>query len=302
MNDFSFHDLPNGWTVGRFASLERMPAIRHLVTTRRALDVDLIRADRPTAAKALAEAMGLRGVAWLEQVHGDAILDVATDRLAGPEHSRGAGGSTWLAAGKGDGLVTATPGLGLMCVSADCPLVLVADMDGRAVGVAHASWRGTVKRITLKLVRRMAERYGLDPSRLVGCICPSAGPERYEVGPEVVEAALAGIGPEARRYFHPQTESCTMDPTGAIGPDCEGKVPSPRKGETRTGKLPSPREGKALFDLWAANRDQLLAAGLREENVHVAGVCTITRNDLFPSHRVEGQSAGRFAAVIAIGL
>ena len=37
---------------------------------------------------------------------------------------------------------------------------------------------------------------------------------------------------------------------------------------------------------------------LREENVHVAGVCTIERNDLFPSHRVEGSRAGRFAAVI----
>ena len=220
------------------------------------MDADLIRADRPAAAGALAEAMGLRGVAWLEQVHGDAILDVAADGLACPEHSRGAG--------KGDGLITDTPGLGLMCVSADCPLVLVADLDGRAVGIAHASWRGTVKQIALKLARRMVDRYKLDPSRLVACICPSAGPQRYEVGADVVEAALAGIGSEATAFFRN-------------------------------------KDGKTYFDLWSANRDQLLAAGLREENVHVAGVCTITRSDLFPSHRVEGDNAGRFAAVIAIG-
>ena len=251
---FSLVTLSNGWTVGRFASLERLPAIRHLVTTRRALDVDLIRADRPAAANALGEAMGIRGVAWLEQVHGDVILDAAA---CGP-------------AGKGDGLVTDVPGLGLLGVSADCPLILVADPQGVAVGMAHASWRGTLRRIAFGLIRRLAARYRAEPSRLIACICPSAGPRRYEVGPDVVEAALAGIGPEASRYFH------------KIG-DC-------------------PYFTKALFDLWAANRDQLLAAGLREENVHVAGICTITRNDLFPSHRAEGRRAGRFAGVIAIGL
>ena len=256
MSVFSLHDLPNGWTVGRFGALDRLAGVRHAVTSRRGLDVDLVRADRQAAAEALAGAMGIRAVAFLEQVHGDEILEISGRGPGGPARPGASG-----LAGRGDGLLTDEPGLGLMVVSADCPLVLLAEKDGRAVGVAHASWRGTVKQISLKLARRAAERYGLDPSRLVACISPSAGPRRYEVGPEVVASAIAGIGPHAVAFF-------------------------PR------------RDGKTFFDLWAANRHQLLAAGLREENVHVAGFCTIERNDLFPSRRAEGPRAGRFAAVI----
>jgi YfiH family protein len=248
MSDFRLVDLAGGWTVGRFASLDAIAGVRHLVTTRRALDVNVIRADRDFTAKALAETTELRGVAYLEQVHGDTIVQVSSSGLSG----------------KGDGLITDSPGLGLMCVSADCPLILVADAEARAVGAAHASWRGTVKQIAYKLIRRMAERYGLDASRMTACVCPSAGPERYEVGQDVLDAALAGIGEHVRQFFRP-------------------------------------RGDKFLLDLWAANRDQLLRAGVREENIHVAGICTMTRNDLFPSHRLEGGRAGRFAAVIAKG-
>jgi YfiH family protein len=273
MDDFSLVDLTNGWTVGRFASLDGLPGVRHFVTTRKALDVGLIASDRPAAAKALAEAIGAREITFLEQIHSDTIIEAPVPCF--PESSKGkhvSEGQDMLPAnsaastapgfaGKGDSLMTDVPGQGLMCVSADCPLVLIADQDGRAVGVCHASWRGTVKQIAFKLARRMTERYQLDPARLVACICPSAGPERYEVGPDVLEAALKGIGPEAAQFFHE-------------------------------------RSGKTYLDLWAANRSQLLSAGVREENVHVAGVCTITRNDLFPSYRVEGAKAGRFAAVI----
>jgi YfiH family protein len=272
MAGFSLVDIATGWTVGRFASLDGVPGVRHFVTTRKALDVDLIAADRATAAKAIAEAIGAREVAFLEQVHGDTIIPVPCFRESSmrkhvdpDKHMLPANNAGSMApAGKGDGLMTDVPGVGLMCVSADCPLVLMADLDGKAVGVCHASWRGTVKQIAFKLARRMAERYKLDPARLVACVCPSAGPERYEVGPDVLEAAIGGIGPEARKFFHE-------------------------------------RGGKTYLDLWAANRDQLQSAGLREENVHVAGVCTITRNDLFPSYRVEGAKAGRFAAVITAG-
>jgi copper oxidase (laccase) domain-containing protein len=41
-------------------------------------------------------------------------------------------------------------------------------------------------------------------------------------------------------------------------------------------------------------------AGLAPESIHIAGICTLCRNDLFPSHRREGNAAGRFAAVIGL--
>ncbi len=104
---------------------------------------------------------------------------------------------------------------------------------------------------------------GCDPGDLVACLCPSAGPECYEVGPEVQEAALEGIGPHAAAFF----------------------IPGP---------------AQLHFDLWSANVDALIRGGLNRENVHVAGLCTLCRNDLFPSHRREGPGAGRFVAAIGL--
>jgi hypothetical protein len=67
---------------------------------------------------------------------------------------------------------------------------------------------------------------------------------------------------------------------------------------TPAGKYFLRRRGSVHFDLWGANRHWLLAAGLDGANIHVAPVCTICHNELLPSYRVEGKSAGRFIAVI----
>jgi hypothetical protein len=69
--------------------------------------------------------------------------------------------------------------------------------------------------------------------------------------------------------------------------------------EDRRDACPTPK-GQMYFDLWSANRDQLLRAGLAPQNIHTSSVCTICHNELFPSYRVEGESAGRFAAIIGV--
>ncbi len=162
-------------------------------------------------------------------------------------------------AGEADALVTAAPGLGVLGRSADCPLVLAA-MPG-AAGMAHASWRSTIAGITARMIQRLVRLGDGDAGAVFAGICPSAGPCCYEVGPEVRSAAISGLGPEAGDCF-----------------------------ETRDGRL--------YFDLWRANAAQLARAGVPAANIHVAGICTICRNDLFPSHRREGSAAGRFGAVI----
>jgi len=242
--------LPNGWQVGRFGGLEAIVGLRHAVTTRRGPDVEQARDDRPNAAATCAAALGLAEAALCEQVHGTKVLHVTAGGLAG----------------EADALVTDTPGLALCAFSADCPLILAAERSGRAVGIAHASWRGTVGGVATKLIAAMLERFGVAAGDVVAGIGPSAGPCCYEVGPGVLAAAVAGLGRRAETFFRPRAG-----------------VP-----------------GKWLLDLWAANRDQLRRAALREENVHVAGVCTICRNDLLPSFRAEGSAAGRFVAAIGL--
>jgi len=241
---FRLERLANGWLVGRFAALEAVGAV-HLVTTRQGPDVQQVRHDPAAAGREIAQVLGLDEVAFLEQVHGGDVLEC---RQGGP-------------AGFADGLVTTARGLALLGKSGDCPLVLIADGRGRAMGFAHASWRATVAGIAPAVVRRMVA-LGCEPDDLVACICPSAGPECYEVGDEVRTACLQGIGPHAEAFFRP-------------GP-----------------------RGNNHLDLWQANVDALVRAGLQAPSIHVAGVCTLCRNDLFPSYRREGKAAGRFAAVI----
>jgi len=243
---FRVERLSNGWSVGRFAALEAR-GVAHMVTTRQGPDVQVVKHDPAAAGRQIAPVLGLEAVAFLEQVHGG---DVLVCERGGP-------------AGHGDGLVTAAKGVALLGKSGDCPIVLLADRRRRAVGFAHASWRSTVAGIVPAVVERMVE-LGCDPADLVACICPSAGPECYEVGDEVREAAIRAIGPQAASFFRP-------------GP-----------------------RGRDHFNLWGANAEALVRAGLAPASIHIAGVCTLCRNDLFPSHRCEGPGAGRFAAVIGL--
>ncbi len=246
-SDFRLEGLPNGWRVGRFGVLDDL-RIPHLVSTFTGPDVHAVRQDPSGPAQEVARALGLQQSAYLDQVHGAGVL-ACTE-----------GGCP----GQADGLFTTTPGLALMGKSADCPLILVTDDRRRIVGFAHASWRSTVAGIVPCLIAGMVQAINCRASDLKACICPSAGPECYEVGSEVKEATLREIGPQGQAFFN----------AGA--------------------------RGKHYFDLWAANTDALISSGIRSENIRVAGLCTICRNDLFPSYRHQGSEAGRFVAVIGL--
>jgi YfiH family protein len=239
--------LDAGWTVGRFAAFDRLEAIEHVVTTRDSLDVHKAREQPRTAARELAATCGWRGVAYARQSHGRQVVYATGPGLVGEV----------------DGLVTDRPGLGVMAFGADCPLILVADPVRRAVGVAHASWRGTVYRITETLVACMCGRFASRPDELVAAISPSAGPCCYEVGEDLIDRARLGLGRSVDKYL------------------------------VESG-------GKTCFDLWQANVDQLRRIGLVNDHIHPAGVCTICGPDLFPSYRRERDQAGRFLAAIAV--
>ncbi|MBX7204465.1 MAG: peptidoglycan editing factor PgeF [Bacteroidia bacterium] len=53
-------------------------------------------------------------------------------------------------------------------------------------------------------------------------------------------------------------------------------------------------------DLKAANRQQLLAFGLKESHIEVSHYCTVEHNELFFSHRKENGTTGRMMAVIGM--
>ncbi len=159
-----------------------------------------------------------------------------------------------------DAVITAQRDTPLMTFSADCPLVLLYDRRG-VVGLVHASWRCTVARAVGLTVAAMRERFGSDPGELLAGIGPSAGPEQYEVQADVLAAA-------------------------ASLPDCERCFPR--------------RDGRMFFDLWTANRLELERAGLRAEHIELAGICTMTHNDVFYSFRREGAGCGHFGLMAGL--
>ncbi len=87
----------------------------------------------------------------------------------------------------GDGLVTSTPGLLLAIQTADCLPIILVDPKRHAVGVFHAGWRGTVKRIVEKGVGEMRRRFGTRPRDLKAAIGPGIHACCYQVGKEVRE-------------------------------------------------------------------------------------------------------------------
>jgi YfiH family protein len=107
----------------------------------------------------------------------------------------------WHDAPVADALVTATPGLALGVLTADCVPVLLADSDAGVVAAAHAGWRGAFDGVIAATVAAMG-RLGARTGAIRAAIGPAIGPASYQVGPEFVarfldrDAALA-------RYFSP---------------------------------------------------------------------------------------------------
>lgn len=163
-----------------------------------------------------------------------------------------------------DGLTTDTPGLTLMLCFADCVPLVVVDPHRRAIGLAHAGWRGTLAGMATALVVAMRATYGSVPEALIAVIGPSIGPEAYEVGDEVAQ------------------------PFAAAYPD--------------DGLLRS-EEGRWYLDLWAANRAQFARAGVPQPRIFTSGICTLAQGDRFFSHRYalrHREIEGRFAVMLAL--
>lgn len=165
--------------------------------------------------------------------------------------------------GTGDALFTRQRARPLAVFTADCVALVVVDPERPALGVAHAGWRGTVRGIAGRLVTALVERAAARPDRLRAVIGPSIGPCCYEVDEPVVGPLRAAFPAAWDRWVRP----------GA--------------------------PGRWWLDLWAANADQLAAAGIPADAIWNPRLCTGCRRDLFFSYRKEGL-AGRLATLAVL--
>ena len=134
----------------------------------------------------------------------------------------------------------------------------------KAIGLAHAGWRGTVGRIGEKVVQKMTELYGTNPSDLKCAIGPAISVCCYEVDKPCADHFLALKNVNPSDFVHPK------------------------------------ENGKYMVDLLETNRQILVAAGVKPENITISDVCTNCNSDLLWSHRATKGHRGTMCAFMCL--
>jgi YfiH family protein len=114
---------------------------------------------------------------WLKQVHGCEVAD-ADDAALFAEHHLPP---------EVDACVTRTPGKVLAILTADCLPVVLADLDGRVLGAAHAGWRGLAAGVLEQTLRAMQTKYP-QARGWQAWIGPGIGAKSFQVGQDVRDA------------------------------------------------------------------------------------------------------------------
>jgi YfiH family protein len=109
------------------------------------------------------------------------------------------------AAPHADGFATATRGIALGILTADCAPVLFCDPGARVIGAAHAGWRGALSGV-LEATMRAMEALGARRAATIAAIGPCIGKDSYEVGAEFPAPFIAD-DPAARACFAAATRS-----------------------------------------------------------------------------------------------
>lgn len=161
-----------------------------------------------------------------------------------------------------DGLISNISNCGLVTQYADCIPLLFYDPVHKVIAAAHGGWRGTVKEIARKTVEKMTEAFGCNPADMAAAIGPGICKNCYEVD-QTVTIPL-------RRLTGLDLEKC----------------------------LTEIKEGKFLLDLKDLNRQMMVGAGIKPENIEVSPFCTCCNSHVFHSHRATGGHRGNNAAII----
>lgn len=134
----------------------------------------------------VAEAMGVppQAMVTMHQVHSAKAIPVTGPLADRPQ---------------ADAMVTATPGVLLAVLTADCQPVLFHDSAAGVIGAAHAGWRGAVDGV-LEATLDAMEALGAARARTHAVIGPTISQAAYEVGPEFFDR-FRDEDPESTRFF-----------------------------------------------------------------------------------------------------
>lgn len=188
----------------------------------------------------------------MDQVHGDRVITVRNPCPPCPDDAK-----------KGaDGAITNASGVPVGILTADCQPILFYDPVKKAIGAAHAGWKGTLLGIAIKTVEAMRLNFGSRPEDMIAALGPCIRPCCYEVKKDVFDGFKARFQGEAQGFFI---------------------------------------EDKGLrLDMEKANAFQLASVGLKHENISTSGLCTSCEAGSFFSYRKEGGKTGRQLSFIML--
>lgn len=160
-----------------------------------------------------------------------------------------------------DAHITNLPGVSLVIHTADCVPIAFVDPVNRAIGNAHCGWRGTFKELASKTLNQMVKRFNTDPKNVTAAIGPCICSSCYEVSEKLFD-------------------------------DFKNKF------DFENGFII--KDSKYFLDLSEINKQILINAGVKPENIALGDLCTCcNKNDLF-SHRGLGVGRGLLSSVITI--
>ena len=163
-----------------------------------------------------------------------------------------------------DALITNEKGVTIVTYYADCTPLFFVDTKTKAIGLAHAGWRGTVGRIGEKVVEKMTEIYGTNPADIVSAIGPAISVCCYGVDKPCADNFLSLDGLDSGKFVFPK------------------------------------ENGKYMIDLLETNRQILVSAGGKSENITISDICTNCNSELLWSHRATNGHRGTMSAFMCI--
>ena len=164
-----------------------------------------------------------------------------------------------------DGMITNVPGLVLATFYADCVPLYFADPVHKAVGLSHSGWRGTAAGIGAVTVKELQKHYGTRPEDIYAAIGPSICQDCYEVSEDVILEFQKTFSRELWKDIFYRKEN-----------------------------------GKYQLNLWEANRQILLGAGILPEHISMPNLCTCCNPEFLYSHRASQGKRGNLGAFLGI--
>lgn len=161
-----------------------------------------------------------------------------------------------------DGLMTQADDVTMVTFHADCIPVFLVEPGIKAAALLHSGWRGTLKSIVAQALNQMAGLPGFRAERLIAAMGPSIGSCCFEVEEDVYNLF---------KIKHPNTVF-----------------------------YETVQNGKWKIDLHGIIKSEMIEKGLKEDNIHISGICTKCRNDLFFSYRGDHGKTGSLAAFMQL--